>query len=65
MTMVLDPILSEVRRVREEYAQQFNGDVRAMMDDLRRRHAESDRKSVSRKPKPRRKKPVASHENGG
>jgi len=53
--MVLDPILSEVRRVREEYAQQFNGDVRAMMDDLRRRHAESDRESVTREPKPRRK----------
>ena len=54
--MALDPILSEVRRVREEYAQQFNGDVRAMMDDLRRRHAESDRQSVSREPKVRRKK---------
>jgi hypothetical protein len=54
--MVLDPILSEVRRIREEYAQQFNGDVRAMMDDLRRRHAESDRQSVSREPKVRRKK---------
>ena len=54
--MALDPVLSEVRRVREEYAQQFNGDVRAMMDDLRRRHAESGRQSVSREPKVRRKK---------
>ena len=57
MIMALDLILSEVRRVREEYAQQFNGDVRAMMDDLRRRHAESDRQSVSRQPKARRKTP--------
>ena len=65
MTMTLDPILSEVRRVREEYAQQFNGDVRAMMDDLRRRHGESDRKSASRAPKPRRKTPVISKQNGG
>jgi len=63
--MALDPILSEVRRIREEYAQQFNGDLRAMMDDLRRRHAQSDRESVSREPKPRRKRPVPSRENGG
>jgi hypothetical protein len=62
--MALDPVLSEIRRVREEYAQQFNGDLRAMMDDLRRRHAESARKSVTRQPKPRRKTPVASTENG-
>jgi len=63
--MTLDPILSEVRRVREEYAQQFNGDVRAMMADLRRRHAESDRESVSREPKPLRKTPVTPNQNGG
>ena len=54
--MALDQILLEVRRVREEYAQKFNGDVHAMMDDLRRRHAESSRQSVSREPKIRRKK---------
>jgi len=63
--MTLDPILSEVRRVREEYAQQFNGDVRAMMADLRRRQAESDRESVSREPTPRRKTPVTPNQNGG
>ena len=57
MTMNLDPILSEVRRVREAYAQQFNGDVRLMMNDLRKRHSESDRQSASREPKPRRKVP--------
>ena len=63
--MALDPILSEVRRVREEYAQQFDGDLRAMMDDLRRRHAESDRQSVSREPTIRRKKSATSTQNGG
>jgi hypothetical protein len=52
--MALDPILSEVRRIREAYAQQFHGDVRAMMDDLRRRHARSNRQSVSLGPKLRR-----------
>lgn len=65
MKMALDPILSEVRRIREQYAQQFNGDVRAMMDDLRRRHTESDRKSVTRQPKPRPKIPVMSTDNVG
>jgi len=57
MTMTLDTILSEVRRIREVYAQQFNGDVRLMMNDLRKRHSESDRQSASREPKPRRKVP--------
>jgi len=58
--MELDPVLSEVRRVREEYARQFRGDVRAMMEDLRRRHAESDRESVSREPKPHPKRSTSS-----
>ncbi len=58
--MILDPVLAEVRRVREEYARQFNGDVRSLMEDLRRRHAESDRESVSREPKRRRKTPTTS-----
>lgn len=62
--MALDPVLSEVRRIREEYAQQFNGNLRDLMDDLRRRHAESTRKSVTRQPKPRRKTPIATTENG-
>lgn len=61
--MALDAVLTEVRRIREGYAQQFNGDVGAMMADLRRRHAESDRKSVSREPQHRQKTPVASNEH--
>jgi len=52
--MTLDPVLSEVRRIREKYAEQFHGDVHAMMEDLRRRHAESAQRSVTREPKPRR-----------
>jgi hypothetical protein len=50
--MALDLILQDVRRIREQYAERFRGDVRAMMDDLRRRHAESDRQSVTREAKP-------------
>ena len=52
-TMTVDPILSEIRCIREEYARRFRGDARAMMDDLRRRHAGSGRKSVTRQPKHR------------
>jgi hypothetical protein len=52
MTMTLDPILSEVRQIREQYAEQFHGDARAMMEDLRRRHAESKHQSANRDPKP-------------
>lgn len=63
--MALDSILSELRRIREEYAEQFDGDVRAMMEDLRRRHAKSDRRSVSRKPKSRRKKTVPATRQSG
>jgi hypothetical protein len=57
--MPLDPVLAEVRRIREEYAAQFHGDIHALMDDLRRRHAKSGRKSVTRPPKLRRKPAVA------
>jgi len=63
--MALDSILAEVRRIREQYALQFNGDLRTMMDDLRRRHAESDRKSVTRHTKRRSKTPETSTQNGG
>ena len=49
--MKLDPVLAQVRKVREEYAAQFRGNVRAMMDDIRRRQKESGRTTVAREPK--------------
>ena len=49
--MKLDPVLAEVRKVREEYAAQFRGNIHAMMDDIRRRHKESGRETVAREPK--------------
>jgi len=59
--MPLDPVLAEVR---EEYAQQFKGNVRAMMGDLQRRHAESDRQSASLQPKPHRNTPATPRASG-
>lgn len=45
-----DPILAEIRRVREAYAEQFAGNVRAMLADLRRRQQQGGRQVVSRSP---------------
>ena len=46
-----DAVLAEIRRVREAYAAQFGGDVRAMLADLRRRQQQSGRPVASRQPK--------------
>ena len=43
-----DPVISEIRRVREAYAERFAGDIQAMLGDLRRRQKESGRVVVSR-----------------
>lgn len=51
MTMKLDPILSEIRQAREAYAEQFAGDVTAMLADIRERQKQGGRKTVSRPPK--------------
>lgn len=46
--MKLDPVLAEIRRVREAYAEKFAGDVKAMLDDIRARQKQGGRQSVSR-----------------
>ena len=46
-----DPILAEIRRTREAYAEQFGGDVCAMLADLRRRQQQGGRQVVARSPK--------------
>lgn len=51
------PLLAEVRKAREEYALQFQGDVEAMMADIRRRQKSSDRPIVSREPRKIDRKP--------
>ena len=37
--MKLDPVLAEIRKTREAYAEKFAGDVRAMLADIRKRTA--------------------------
>ncbi len=51
-----DPIIAEIRQIREAYAEQFNYDVHAMLRDLKERQIQSGRKTVSLPPK--RIKPV-------
>ena len=49
--MYTDPILDEIREFRDKYAERFNHDVNAMLNDIRQRQKESGRKTVSRPPK--------------
>lgn len=52
-----DPIVEEVRRVREEYAAQLNYDLEAIYRDLKEREARGEFSTVRRAP--RRPEPVA------
>lgn len=51
MNMWNDPIVDEVRRVREEHAARFGYDLRAIYDDLKKTEKETHRKVVSLPPK--------------
>jgi hypothetical protein len=46
--MKLDPVLAEIRQVREAYSEQFAGNIRAMLADLRERERAGGRTVVSR-----------------
>ena len=54
--MSRDPIVDEVRAVREKLAAKFNFDVRAIGEDARKRQAKSGHRVIS----PRPKRPAAS-----
>ena len=46
-----DPIVEEIHRYREEWAAQFNYDIHAMVEDLRRRQQAENRTVVTLPPK--------------
>ena len=50
--MYPDPILDEIRRIREQIAAEFNYDVKAIGRDARARDAAGDRLVVRREPRP-------------
>jgi hypothetical protein len=51
MTMWKDPIVEEMRKVRQKHAAKFNYDIEAIVADLREQEKKSRRKLVSLKPK--------------
>ena len=54
--MIDDPIVDEIRRIRRKYAEQFENDLHAICEDLRRQERQSDREFRS----PSQKKAVPS-----
>ena len=46
-----DPIVEEVRRIRDEHAKQFNYDLHAICEDFRRKQLSSSHTVVSRPPR--------------
>ena len=44
--MSMDPIVDEIRRIREQYAARFNYDLAAIANDLRAKQVQSGRKVV-------------------
>ena len=44
--MSSDPVVAEIRRIREELAARFNYDLDAIIEDARRRYLSGDRKMI-------------------
>ena len=55
--MIEDPIVAEVRRIRNDYAKRFNYDLDAICADLQQKQTCSGRKLVSFPPKRPKAKP--------
>jgi len=47
-----DPVVDEIRRVRQEHTDRFNRDLHAICEDLRQQERESGREYVSFQPRP-------------
>jgi len=58
-----DEIIEEIHRVREELAEKYDFNVRAMLEDLQKQQSKSDREYVSFAPKKVKKK-VSAQNNG-
>ena len=58
-----DPIVDEIRKVREEYAAKFDYDLDKIFADVKKREKASGRKYVSYPPKPAIKRPAKQQES--
>lgn len=47
-----DPIVEEIRQLRQQYAAQFNHNLKAICEDLRERQKKGNRKVVTLPPRP-------------
>ncbi len=57
--MLNDPIIEEIHKYREEFSRKFNNDLKAMVEDLKKRQNTSGRKVVDLSQKPKaHKKPL-------
>jgi hypothetical protein len=59
--MYNDPIVEQTRKLRDEYARQFNYDLDAICRDLMERQERSDRRLVRRQPKRPANQPRIAH----
>ncbi len=50
--MSLDPIVEEIRAIRDQLAAKFNYDIAALVKDAQERDAAGDRVVVRREPRP-------------
>jgi len=63
--MASDPIVEEIRLIRQEHAKRFNYDLHAIVADLRRREQQHPERLISLPPKrPRGKKPASARGPG-
>lgn len=49
--MPRDPVVDEIRAIRDEYAKQFNYDLHAIFQDIKKQEMASDRQFVTCSPK--------------
>jgi hypothetical protein len=54
--MARDPIVEEVRRIRDEYAARFKYDLNAIFRDLKERQERGEFSVVHRRPRPARQR---------
>jgi len=57
--MTTDNVIAQIRQAREELGRPFNYDLRAMVEDARKRQTVGGRKVVSFPPRPPRKRPTS------
>ena len=59
LIILSDPIVDQVRRVRQEYAEEFGYDLRSLAADLRKREQQHAERLVSFPPKPAQRRKTA------